>query len=163
MPISFDMSTEEIVKTLIPLYEDKLRNMITIEDEILSTCISLNKQNCRYFYITIYPIYIMYGPLQRYEIVFDLKYNVPVIESKMTVGDDSVLSFPNASIPDECIDTDMIFQRTPSDIVDSKGNAYYTVCYHLTDNKLFKIFTLREYYNPDMVKTYKRYIELRGE
>ena len=158
MPISFDMLTEEITKALILLYENKLRNMLTVEDEILSTCISLNKQNCRYFDITIYPIYIMYGPLPRYEIVFDLKYNVPVIESKMTVGDDSVLSFPN-----ECTYTDMIFQRTSSDIVDSKGNAYYTVCYHLTDNKLFKIFTLNEYYNPEMIKTYKRYIELRGE
>lgn len=156
MPISFDTPTEEIAKTLIPLYENKLRNMITIEDEILSTCISLNKQNCRYFYITIYDIYITFGPLTRQEIVFDLKYNIPVIECKMTGTDNSVLSFSDESM-------NMTFQRTPYDIVDSKGNAYYTVCYHLTENELFKIITLNEYYNPDMVKTYKRYIELRGE
>lgn len=156
MPISFDTSAEEITKALISTYGNKLRNMITI-DEILSTCISLNKQNCRYFYITIYPIYILFGPLTRHEIVFDLKYNIPVIEGKMTGTDNSVLSFSDE-------DTVMVtFQRTPYDIVDSKGNAYYTVCYHLTENELFKSVALNEYYNPDMVKTYKRYIELRGE
>ena len=142
------------------------KNKINGKVYIGQTCLSLEErsdhgkgyQNCRYFYITIYPIDVMFDTTTKHEIVFDLKYNVPVIECEITKTDNSVLSFS-----DECTYMDMTFQRTSNDIVDSKGNAYYTVCYHLTENELFKIFTLNEYYNPDMVKTYKRYIKLRGE
>lgn len=158
MPISLDSSAEEIAKALISTYENKLRNMCTIEDEILSKCIILNNHNCRYLHIETYHVAGMSDSLLGQDIAFDLKYNVPIIEAKTTSSDESVLRYVKgfAFLAVECRYKEFIF-------VGGNSIIYFTRCYFLKEDELFNIVSLNEYYNPDMVKTYKRYIELRGE
>ena len=146
MPISFDMSTEEITKALISTYENKLHNMCTIEDAILSRCISLNKHNCRYLYIHTFPSEFVYGFEPGRDIIFDLKYNVPVMECE-------ILSYDSVHRQGS--------RRAFNVITD--GHIHYTVCHYVKEYELEGILALNGYYNSDMVKTYKRYIELRGE
>lgn len=158
MPISLDSSTEEITKALISTYENKLHNMCTIEDGILSECIKLNNKNCRYIHIETIPVDDMSGSVLGHDVAFDVKYNVPIIEAKSTTQYDSILRYKKGW---SFLAVEGRYKEFK--FVDGNGNTYYTSCYFLKENELFNIVTLNEYYNPDMVKTYKRYIELRGE
>lgn len=148
MPISLDTSTEEIRKILISSYENKLRNMCTIEDEILSRCISLNKDNCRYLYIHTFPDRFAYGFLPGRDIIFDLKYNVPVMECE-------ILSYNSVCYQG--------VHRRAFNVMTADGHMHYTVCHYVKEYALAGTLALSGYYNSDKLKTYKRYIELKGE
>ena len=156
MPISFDTSTEEITKALISTYENKLRNMCTLNVEVIYELISSINQNYRYLYINVSNCDYLNGTAT--DLVFDLKYNVPIIEAK-TVPSESLLIYTleeSAKIWDEQ-------RRILIKLNDGTDTCYYIECVYLKENELFKSVALNWRYNPDMVKTYKRYIELRGE
>lgn len=158
MPISFDTSTEEITKALISTYENKLRNMCTINVEAISEFISLNKQNCRFIHISIFPVRDSCSVILGRDVLFDTKYDVPIIAAETSSQYDSVLIYSRTV--SEAINTEHRYESF--NISDDKDNIHFGECYYLKEDELFKT-VINFQYNPDMVKTYKRYIELRGE
>lgn len=158
MPISLDSSTEEITKALISTYENKLRNMIDTEVNLVHELIRLNKQNCRFIHISILPNIVSHDIVLGCDILFDIKYDVPIIAANTSSSHDSVLIYSRT-----VADAINIEHRYESiNVPDEEGNIHFAECYFLKEDELFKT-VINFQYNPDMVKTYKRYIELRGE
>lgn len=161
MPISFDTSTEEIAKTLISLYENKLRNMCVIAYNDLSTLFTIKKKirNFRYLHVNILPFSWHCDDILGCDLVFDLKYDVPVIYAEITSQYESVLQYYSYKSKYK-----IKYKRVHEEIpVPYHNKFYYIECTYLKENELFKTVGLNAYYNFDMVKTYKRFIELKGE
>ena len=160
MPISFDTPTEEITKALISTYENKLRNMCTIAYDELSTLFTIKKvRKFRYLHVNIVPFSWYCDDKSGCDLVFDLKYNVPVIYAEITSQCESVLYYCSYKSEYE-----IKYKRKHEEIPVRYHNKFYFIeCTYLKENELFKTVGLNNHYNFDMINTYKRYIELRGE
>lgn len=157
MPISFDTSTEEIVKTLIPLYENKLRDMLTVDVEAISKLMIIKNQNCRYLHISVNAVNYYAGrPIT--DVIIDLKYNVPIIEAKLSLFESVLTYMYEASTK---IKSEKRFQLIRA--FDDDNYLYLIECAYLKENELYRTVFINDCYNPDMVKTYNRYRILKGE
>ena len=132
--------------------------MCPLNVEAISKFISLNKQNCRYIHISILPVRDSCSIVLGRDVLFDTKYDVPILTAETSSQHDSILIYSRAL--SEVINTERRYESF--NISDDKDNIHLGECYYLKEGELSKT-ALIFHYNPDMVKTYKRYIELRGE
>ena len=157
MPVSFDTSKEELVKSLISTYENKLHDMLTVDVEAISKLMIIKNQNCRYLHISVNAVdYSADRTIT--DVVIDLKYNVPIIEAKLSLFESVLTYMYEASTK---IKSEERFQLIRA--FDDDNYLYLIECAYLKENELYRTVFINDCYNPDMVKTYKRYIELRGE
>ena len=163
MPISFDLdkvSYEELNKMCISSYENKLREMLKIDNKTLSILLDYRRSNCRYLNITI-PLGNYRSNIRRetYMLLFDLKYKVPVIELVKEAIETSIHidNEVGDKILRECRieDIEIYFPK-----IIRRISVLYT---YIRADEMFKTVDIEDKFNPDMVKTYKRYIKLRGE
>lgn len=149
MPVSLDnfdnISCKELKNKLISKYETKLKNSLIIDYNKLYELLSIEPlpNKCRYVYIDVT------DKSFDYQLVFDIKYDVPVV-----------------NIMKECIFDSMInynWLMLSSTIYDYKfhnNTQLVDVAYIILNRGLFS--NINSKYS-EALKTYKRYIELRGE
>ena len=128
MPISLDMSTEEITKALISTYENKLHNMCTLNVEVIYELISSINQNYRYLHINVSNF--DYLKETATDLVFDLKYNVPIIEANISIREPlPLLTYmfeTSAKISDEQ-------RRKLIKLHDGTDTCYFVECIYLKE------------------------------
>lgn len=157
MPISLDTSIEEIRKTLISSYENKLRNSLKIDDELLSMIINNTKskigRTCRYVSISISIVKNVDG-IHGYGMLFDLKHKVPIIQSETPCH---VISYP-IDLACKWEDAGRVFAFSAKGLIIS--------IISIKKNEMFREVHINSKYcdkYSEELKTYKRFIELKGE
>lgn len=156
MPISLDefnkCSNKELKNMLISTYEDKLRSMLILDNYSLSMILKNSRfKSSNYPYIYMHIKY----PNKSCIILYDRKNDVPVIEIYNPTHYQFFTAKAFMSINSE----------KRSDTLFLTSQKFHTVeLIYIERKEMFSTVMIPfQYNNCEMVKTYKRYIKLRGE
>lgn len=160
MPVSLDnidkLSCDELKDNLISMYEDKLKNSLIIDDELLSIILRRTKGiKGRYVDICISSFKNVNG-ITGCGMLFDLKYKVPIIQITKPFHVTSYTMDLACKWEDE--------GRTFSIPLHRNHSIISLIC--ITKREMFSEVHINDKYSDkysEGLKTYKRFIELKGE
>lgn len=154
MPVSLDnidkLSCDELKDNLISMYEDKLKNSLIIDDELLSIILRRTKGiKGRYVDICISNFKNVNGIIG-YGMLFDLKYKVPIIQITKPFH---VTSYT--------MDLACKWENEGRAFSIPRNRSIISlIC--ITKREMFSEVHINDKYSEGL-KTYKRFIELKGE
>lgn len=156
MPISLDnidkLSCDELKDNLISMYETKLKNSLEIDDNKLYEIFNLIKgdrvHTCRFIDITIRSFNSRNTVYSN--ALFDLKYNVPIIRSDAS---NQVITCTKYVLWKLKYDERVITYHT---------NGSFINLIYIKESEMFREVYINSKYS-EALKTYKRFIELKGE
>ena len=152
MPISLDnidnidkLSCKELKNKLISKYETMLKNGLIIDYNKLYELLSFEPlpHECRYVYIDVS------DKSFDYQLVFDTKYDVPVVNIMKENIYDSMINY-----------NWLMLSSTIYDYKFHNGTQLVDIAYIILNRGLF--CNINSKYS-EALKTYKRFIELKGE
>ena len=155
MPLSLDninnLSCDELKDNLISMYETKLKNSLEKDDklyEIFNLIKGDRVHTCRFVDITIRSFNsrnIVYS-----NALFDLKYNVPIIRSDAS----------NHAIT--CTNYVLLKLKYDERVITFPTNSSFITLICIKESEMFSEVHINSKYS-EAFKTYKRFIELKGE